>query len=355
MTAKLVADITKAMDKYDLSTATDFLAPFVDHLTNWFIRRSRRRFWADEESQDRREAFETLYRVLVTFTKILAPFAPFATELLWQNLKREGQALSVHLDEFPAENVFPRDEALEAAHEAAQKAVKLAHALRKGLKLKVRQPLAKAFIVTKDAKLRDLLTSVEAIIADEINVKRLEFGDDEQKFVSIKAKPNFRVLGKKVGPRMKSVQHALEHLPHSKLQEFLITGVLSLHLEEGGRIELTSEDIEVTREVHEGVVAVHEEGLTVALEVALDEALLAEGFAREVINKLNTMRREADLVVTDRIHVSIDTTERARQWIEEWMPHIKEETLALSITFEKTSGEWWDLNGERAVISLTLH
>ncbi len=352
ITAKLVEDVSAAVEKYDLCSATITLPGFVDQLTNWFIRRSRRRFWSDEDSQDRREAFETLYRVLLTFTKVLAPFAPFATELLWQNLRKEEDPVSVHLEAFPKKDVFPRDTALEAAHAIAQKATKLAHALRKGLKLKVRQPLPKAYIVTRDPESRKLLSEVEAVILDEINVKALEISDNEHRFVSLKAKPNFRVLGKKVGQKMKSVQHALEHLPYSKLQGLLATGKLSIHLDDDGRVDLVAEDVEVVREVHEGVVAVHEEGLTVALEVALDEALLAEGFAREVVNKLNTMRREADLVVTDRIAVSIDTTDRAKAWIESWLPYIKEETLATSITFEKTPGEWWDLNGERAVISL---
>jgi isoleucyl-tRNA synthetase len=293
-----------------------------------------------------------MYRVLVSFTQILAPFAPFTSELLWQNLRREKDPLSVHLTDYPLPNVYTRDTALEGAHEAAQKAVKLAHALRKGLKLKVRQPLPKAFIVTQNAEERKLLATVESIIADEINVKAIELGDDEHRFVSLKAKPNFRVLGKKVGPRMKSVQHALEHLPYAKLQEFLEKKTLSLHLEEGGRIDLGEEDIEIVRQVREGVVATHEEGMTVALEVLLDEALLAEGFAREVVNKLNTMRRESGLEVVDRIIVSMDTSERAKAWMKEWMKHIKEETLCSDLIFEKVEGEEWDLNGEKAIICL---
>lgn len=352
ITAKLAEDVSTAMEKYDLCTAASLFSPFVDKLTNWFIRRSRRRFWSDEDSQDRREAFETLFRVLVSFTKVLAPFAPFTAEMLWQNLRRNGESISVHLENFPPADVYVRDRELEATHEAAQKAVKLAHALRKGLKLKVRQPLPKAFIVVQDGEIRRLLMSATDLIADEINVKKIEFGDDEHRFVSLKAKPNFRVLGKKVGPRMRSVQHALEHLPYAKLQEFLVKGEMSLHLEEGGRIDLVEEDVEIVRQVREGVVAVHEEGMTVALEILLDEALLAEGFAREVVNKLNTMRRASDFAVTDRIVVSMDTSERAREWMKNWMTYIKEETLTTELSFEKVEGEEWDLNGERAVICL---
>jgi isoleucyl-tRNA synthetase len=350
ITAKLVEEMEEAMGRYDLHTAVSLFTPYMDNLTNWYIRRSRRRFWSDQDSQDRRDAFETLYQVLVAVTKVLAPFAPFTSELIWQNLHQKVE--SVHLDHFPAKDVFKRDVDLEAAHDAAQKVVKLAHALRKGLKMKVRQPLAKAFVVTVDEKMQKDLLAVGNIIADEINVKEVVFSTDEHVFVTLKAKPNFRVLGKKVGGRMKAIQTALEHLPFSKLQEFLEKKSLSLHLEEGVRVDLTDEDIEVVRFVRESVVAMHESGLTVAFDVTLDEKLLSEGLAREVVNKLNSMRRDQDFAVTDRIKVAIDTTDRARACIEEWMDHIKEETLATEISFQKVSGTEWDLNGEHAVIAI---
>lgn len=354
VTSKLIAEVEEDLDKYDLSTASLRLQPFVDHLTNWYIRRSRRRFWSDEDSQDRREAFETLYRVLITFTKVAAPFSPFTMELVWQALRLPSDPESVHLSRYPEKDLFPRDRELEAAHEAAQLVVKLAHALRKSLKLKVRQPLSKAFIVTSDLNTRKLLASVKGIIADEINVKEVDFSDDEHPFVTLKAKPNFRVLGKRVGSRMPAVHHALEHLHYSKLQELLAHGSLSLHLEDGTRVEVSKDEVEVVRQVRESVIAMHEGGLTVALEVALDEALLAEGLAREVVNKLNTMRRDLDLAVTDRIQVTIQTTDRARASIEAYFDYIKEETLATSITFaQKVEGMEWDLNGEPSVIAVS--
>lgn len=354
VTSKLIAEVEEDLDKYDLSTASLRLQPFVDHLTNWYIRRSRRRFWSDEDSQDRREAFETLYRVLITFTKVAAPFSPFTMELVWQALRLPSDPESVHLSRYPEKDLFPRDCELEAAHEAAQLVVKLAHALRKSLKLKVRQPLSKAFIVTSDLNTRKLLASVKGIIADEINVKEVDFSDDEHPFVTLKAKPNFRVLGKRVGSRMPAVHHALEHLHYSKLQELLAHGSLSLHLEDGTRVEVSKDEVEVVRQVRESVIAMHEGGLTVALEVALDEALLAEGLAREVVNKLNTMRRDLDLAVTDRIQVTIQTTDRARASIEAYFDYIKEETLATSITFaQKVEGMEWDLNGEPSVIAVS--
>ena len=221
ITAKLIADVEEDLDRYDLSTASLRLQPFVDHLTNWYIRRSRRRFWSDEDSQDRREAFETLYQVLMAFSKVAACLSPFTMELIWQTLRAPSDPESVHLSRYPQKNAFPRDLELEAAHGAAQLVVRLAHALRKSLKLKVRQPLPKAFVVTPDTNTRQLLASVKGIIADEINVKEIDFSDDEHPFVTLKAKPNFRVLGKRLGSRMPAVQHALEHLHYSKLQELL--------------------------------------------------------------------------------------------------------------------------------------
>jgi len=349
ITGKLIKEVEEALSHYDLSTATGCFQPFVDQLTNWYIRRSRRRFWSDEATVDRQQAFDTLYRVLVAVSQVIAPFAPFASELIWKNLTALE---SVHLSSFPLSGEFSRDHDLEKAHAAAQQAVKLAHALRKGMKIKVRQPLAKGFVATSDSKLKTLLATVLRIIEEEINVKGIELIDDEQRFVTFKAKPNFRILGKKVGSRMRAVQHAIERLPRSKLQEFMDEGKLSLHLDEGGRIELAAEDLEIVREVRDGVVAMHEGGITVALEVGLNEELMVEGFAREVVNKLNTMRREQNLNVTDRITVAIDLSDKAKAWMQAWMPYIQEETLATTIAFEKNNGQEWDLNGERAVIAI---
>ena len=352
VTAKLICDVEMYLDRYDINKAASLLQPFVDHLTNWYIRRSRRRFWSDADSVDRREAFETLYRVLKTFSKVAAPFAPFITEQMWQILRTDGDPESVHLDRYPAKDVFQRDLRLESSHEAAQLVSKMAHALRKTLKLKVRQPLSKAFIVTADANIRDLLSSVQGIIADEINVKQIEFSDDEHPFVVLKAKPNFRVLGKKVGSRMPAVQHALEHLHFSKLRELLDHGVVSLHLEDGSRVEVSKDEVEVVRLVRDSVVAMHEEGMTVALEVALDEALLAEGLAREVVNKLNTMRRDQDMAVSDRIEVIIQSAPLVRSAVEAYLSYIMEETLATSIRFGDVTGTEWDLNGVPSVIAI---
>jgi isoleucyl-tRNA synthetase len=352
VTTKLVCDVEAALDRYDISKASALLQPFVDHLTNWYIRRSRRRFWSDSDSPDRQQAFETLYQVLMTFSKVMAPFVPFTAELVWQTLRTSHDAESVHLSRYPAIDIFPRDHRLEAAHEAAQTVVTLAHALRKTLKLKVRQPLPRAFIVTTDAAVRDLLSSVQGIIADEINVKRIELSDDEHIFVSLKAKPNFRVLGKRVGHRMPAVQHALEHLHYSKLRELLDRGVVALHLDDSTRLEVTKDEVDVVRVVRDSVVAMHEEGMTVALDVALDEALLAEGLVREVVNKLNTMRRDHDLAVTDRITVVIQTTPAAQAAIEAHLAYVMDETLATSIQFGQTAGTTWDLNGEPTVIAI---
>ena len=352
ITARLVHDVEEALERYDLCHAASLLQPFVDQMTNWYIRRSRRRFWSDEATLDRQQAFETLYRVLHTFAKILAPFAPFTSEMIWQSLRQPSDEESVHLSSYPKRDLFPRNERLEAAHGAAQSAVALAHALRKSLKIKVRQPLPRAYIVSAEASVRDLLASVQSIIADEINVKEIQFSDDEHAFVALKAKPNFRILGKRVGSRMPAVHHALEHLHASKLKELLDTGSLDLHLEDGSRLLVTKDEVEVVRQVRDSVVAMHEEGLTVALDTTLDESLLAEGLVREVVNKLNTMRRELDLAVTDRIEVVIQTGPAARAAIEAHLPYVKEETLATSLSFGPTEGAEWDLNGEPSVITI---
>ncbi len=352
VTAKLSSDVAEALDRYDLSAATQHLQPYVDHLTNWYIRRSRRRFWSSEDNQDRREAFETLYRVLKTCTQILAPFAPFIAELVWQHLKGISDVESVHHSHFPSSDIYKRDIDLEKAHSLAMAVVQMAHALRKNLKLKVRQPLSKAFIACAEVADRKLLETVTDIISEEINVKEVVFAEDEHSFVNLKAKPNFRELGKRFGKRLPAVQHALEHVAYVKLQEFMHTGCISIHLEEGGKVDLHQTEVEVVRVVREGVVAMHERGMTVALDITLNDKLLEEGLAREIVNKLNTMRREHGLAVTDRIDVTFDSTEKVLSCIEAYRAHICEEALVHQLTFGTCEGEQWDLNGEMAQIRI---
>lgn len=350
---KLIHQVEEGMDAYDLSLAVEPFVAFIDKLTNWYIRRSRRRFWAEEATQDREEAFATLYQVLMNLTKIAAPFVPFISEAIYRNLRSTEMPESVHLCDYPAYHAERRDQSLEDAMEAVQTAVSLGHSLRKEHKLKVRQPLAAAHIASGDAQTLAFLKDQQHLIADELNVKNVTFGDDETELVALKAKPNFRILGKKVGKMMKAAQNAVENLDQHQSAALLEGKTIEIDLE-GTPFTMTPEDVLVDRVIHEGMIAANLGHITIALETALTDDLLLEGIAREIVNKVNTMRREANFEVTDRIRVCMHTTDRVKQCFAIYGDYIRNEVLAVSVEFGDCKGAEWDLNGEIATIAICI-
>lgn len=350
---KLVKEVETGMDDYVLSHGVEPTISFIEQLTNWYIRRSRRRFWEEKASKDRDEAFETLYHILMTLTKIAAPYIPFISEAIYLNLKTEDMPESVHLCAYPEYHAEFRDEDLEAAMAAVQTTVSLGHGLRKEHKLKVRQPLSKAHVISADARTLQFLEEQQHLIADELNVKSINFASDESLFVNLKAKPNFRVLGKKVGKLMKAAQQAIDAFDQKQLGVLLAGESLSIKID-GTEVVLTPEDVEVERHVREGLIGANENVITIALETELTEDLLIEGIARELVNKINTMRREAGLDVTDRIHVKMETTDRVKVAFKQYEDYIQSEVLALSVKFEPaTEGTEWDINNEPTKIVLS--
>ncbi len=348
---RLVIEVTTALDQYELASAVEPFVWFIEQLTNWYIRRCRSRFWADEDTQDRRDAFATLYYVLCTLTKVAAPFIPFLSEALYQELRQEKDPVSVHLCDFPLYKKELRDHKLEQEMELSQRVVRLGHSLRKEQKLKVRQPLLYAAVICKEESVLEALKAKKKLIEEELNVKELRFHQEESLFVSINIKPNFRVLGKKVGKLMPKVQKEMGRLKEEDLQSFFETKKLTLKIEKETLV-LTEEEIELTREVKEGVSALNEKEITVLIHTKLTPELLMEGLAREIINKINTMRRDLKLHVSDRIEIVIDTTERVKACLKLHEEYISHEVLAKKILFSKNSGTEWDLNGEKATISI---
>lgn len=349
---KLIHEVELGMDDYVLSQAVEPFVDFVDQLTNWYIRRSRRRFWEEQDTPDRAEAFATLYYVLLELVKIAAPYVPFVSEAIYQNLRTSDMPSSVHLCDFPRYQKQRRRETLEAEMAAVQVIVSLGHALRKEHKFKVRQPLPAAHLASSDERILAFLQDQQHLIADELNVKKVTFSKDEKEFVSLKAKPNFRVLGKKVGKLMKTAQQAIEKFNQEQLHELLEGRAVEIDLE-GHPLTLTSEDVQVERAVHEGLIAANQGLMTIALDTHLDEDLLLEGLAREIVNKVNTMRREANLAVTDRIKLSMQTTARVTACFQQFHDYICHEVLAVDVQFGPCSGTEWDLNGEPTVIAIS--
>jgi len=350
---KLIGQVTRAMDQYALKEAMVPFTHFIDQLTNWYIRRSRTRFWSAEDSQDRREAFATLHHVLLVLTKVAAPFIPFLAEAIYLELKGEKDPASVHLCDYPEPDQKLRDETLETEMEVTQVVASSGHSLRKEHKVKVRQPLKKAHVICADSPRLEALKRQKNLIAEELNVHEILFSSDESNFVSLSCIPNFRVLGKKVGPKMKVAQGVIGAFDQTQKQTLLDGNSLEVHLD-GEKFELTPEDVQVKREVLEGLVARNEEGITLVLDTELNEELILEGIARELVNKINTMRKENGFEVTDRISISLDTTEQVKKAFDVHKEYIVGEVLATEVDFGQAEGIEWDINGERAVLGLCL-
>jgi isoleucyl-tRNA synthetase len=348
---RLVYDVNEAMTAYELQAAVQPLVGFVDHLTDWYIRRNRTRFWADEASCDRDEAFETLYTVLHTLVRVTAPFVPFLSDAIYTELRQKDDPISVHLCRFPDYQSKLRDPDLEKEMQAVQIVVGIGHSLRKEHKLKVRQPLSKAHVICSHEEKLEALKRHESLIAEELNVKEVQFHNDETAFVSLHAKPNFRVLGKKVGKLMNAVQKAVEKMS-SKDQKQLLDGKEVSLTVEGETILLTSEDVTVERQVKENVIAGTTVDITVALDTVLNAELISEGIARELVNKINTMRRDMDYAVTDRIHVKLQTAAEVKEAFEKHRDYVCHEVLASDFAFEKCEGEAWDINGYPTMIGI---
>lgn len=349
---RLIHEVELGMNGYDLAQAVEPFVNFIEQLTNWYIRRSRRRFWQDKETPDRTQAFETLYYVLVQLTKVAASYIPFISEAIYHNLKIDGMANSVHLCDFPAYDTFYRDQKLEEEMAAVQVTVSLGHALRKEHKLKVRQPLATAYIASGNPLVLESLKDQQHLIAEELNVKNVTFSSDEKEFVSLKAKPNFRVLGKKVGKFMRAAQLIIEAFDQHQLATLMNGESLTIQLE-GESFSLTPEDVQVERTIKEGLIAANKDEITIGLDTQLSEELLLEGLSREIVNKVNSMRRDANLAVTDRIKLNMQTTERVRLCFDYFKDYICNEILATEVHFGPCSGTEWDLNGEPTIITIT--
>jgi isoleucyl-tRNA synthetase len=351
LSQKLVSDVEEKLEAYELQAATLPIMSFIDQLTDWYIRRCRSRFWSEEESQDRADAFSTLYTVLMTVVKTAAPFIPFLADAIYLELRQKEDPVSVHLAAFPTVQSKLQDGDLEKEMQAVQTVVSVGHALRKEHKLKVRQPLSQAHVVCSNPQKLLYFEKHKALIAEELNVHEVLFHQDEKEFVSLHGKPNFRILGKKVGKLMNSVQKRVSHLTLLELTTLLNGGSLSIEVE-GEMIELTSDDIAVERKVKEGAVAATVTDVTVALDTALTPALIEEGLARELVNKINTMRREKEFAVTDRIHLKLQSSAEVKAAFEQHRDYICHEVLALSFSFEPCQGEALDINGHATAIEL---
>jgi isoleucyl-tRNA synthetase len=348
----LIGDVRAGMDDYVLSRAVEPLVGFIDALTNWYIRRSRRRFWEAEDSQDRSEAFSTLYYTLLQLCKVAAPFIPFLADAIYTQLASSTMPSSVHLTDYPARHTAFDNTFLEKAMDVLQQAVSLGHGLRKEQKIKVRQPLPHCQIICHDPLLNVFLSEHGALIADELNVKVVTVSEDDSAYVEYSIKPNFRVLGKKVGKGMRAAQEAIAAFTPQQVEALLGGQEVTIELA-GESYAIGVADVEIARTTLPHCVAATTGPLTVVLDTTMTPELLMEGLAREVVNKINTMRREAGFAVTDRISVRIATTPRVEECWSHYGDYINGEILATEVSYGSCpGGTAWTLNGEPAIIAI---
>ena len=340
ITQRMVQDVTVAMDAYDLSKAIDPIVSYIDQLNNWYIRRSRRRFWKSENDGDKKEAYETLYWALKTFARVAAPVIPFITESIWLNLRTKDDPESVHLADYPEYNEAHRDLELEFKMGTVQKAVSMGRSLRYQYNLKIRQPLKSVEFVTKNPDEKRVLLEMEESIREELNVKKVVFHQREDELVEYKAKANFRTLGKELGPLMKAASAAIAGLGQESIQSILEGSTLSIEVE-GKPVELDSSKILVDRIEKANLKVVNEGTLTVALDSEITDDLRREGYVRDLVRGIQSLRKESGLSVTDRIHLKVsgsgspDLQEACSQFAD----FIKGETLAESLNWVEES-DW---------------
>ncbi|MDR2313829.1 MAG: isoleucine--tRNA ligase [Spirochaetaceae bacterium] len=331
----LVEKITGALEGYDLSRAVDPVLEFIDNLNNWYIRRSRRRFWKSENDNDKAEAYETLGDVLKTFITVTAPFMPFTTDAIWQNLALPGDPPSVHLTDYPVVRESRRNRALEFKMSVIQHAVSLGRSLRSQYNIKIRQPLKTVELVTRNPEEKKVLFEMEDIIREELNVKNVVFRDNEEDLVEYEAKANFRVLGKELGKDMKAAAERIGALSQREIQTLLDGADLSLDLE-GRTVEITAEKLDIRRIEKANLRVLNEGTLTVALDTSVTEDLAREGDVRELVRGVQNARKEAGLAVSDKILLCIYGPPRLKQAWETFSDYVASETLAATIEWGET-------------------
>jgi len=355
----LIHDVTAAMDAYDLQKSVRPFVKFVEDLTNWYIRRSRRRFWKSTDDGDKLDAYRTLRYVLVQLSKVAAPFTPFIAEEIYTNLKGKSDPESVHLCDFPSANDAARRPELEKAMAEVMAVVELGRRLRADNDLKVRQPLAEIRVSGVGDWSRGGADgeALKGLVVDELNVKGFKAIADETALCTVSYKANFKTLGKKCGPKMKAVAAAIAKMGNGELgtgNGERGTGNGNMVIE---GVEITPEDVLVTRTPKEGLVVASEGAIVVGLETALTPELVAEGNAREFVSHVQAMRKDADFEVTQRIAVTVSCDAEMKASIEAHKDYVMGEILALELSFadEAAGGvidRTVDLNGHSTTVSV---
>ena len=350
----LIKEVDDDLGNYRIPEAARALQDFVDDMSNWYVRRSRERFWAKGMEQDKINAYMTLYTALVTVAKVAAPMIPFMTEDIYQNLVRsldKEAPESIHLCDFPVANEAHIDKDLEAKMEEVLKVVVLGRAARNTANIKNRQPIGRMFVKAETA----LPEFYQEIIQDELNVKKVEFTDDVRAFTSYSFKPQLRTVGRKYGKYVNEIKEILAGLDGNQAMDTLNeTDLLSFETQDGTKVELAKEDLLIDMAQVPGFVSEGDNFVTVVLDTNLTPELIEEGFVREIISKIQTMRKEAGFEVMNHINVFQDGNDKLAEILKNHTEKIKKEVLADNILIGTMSGytKEWDINGEKGMFGV---
>lgn len=348
----VVKTVDDYLNEYKITEATRAMNEFVDELSNWYVRRSRSRFWASELTDDKVCAYMTLYTVLVEFAKVSAPFIPFMTEEIYQNLVRsvdENALESIHMCDFPKYDEKYNFAEIEQEMDAIRKVVILGRAARNEANIKNRQPLSKLFIQTDNKINADYVN----IILEELNIKDVELTKDASGFISYNFKPQMRTMGPKYGKLMRPIFDEIAKMDGAEVMETLNSDKpLCLNVQ-GTDVEVFKDDVLIDTQQKDGFVSASDAGFTVVLDTNLTDELIEEGFVREIISKIQTMRKDSGFEVTDRISVVFDGSEKIAKIFAANDAEIKSQTLADSIDAgDAKDGKNWNVNGEKVDIAI---
>ena len=354
----LIKAVDEAYNDYEPTKAGRLIESFViDNLSNWYVRLSRKRFWTNGQGDDKLSAYQTLYTCLVTVSKLIAPIAPFYADKLYKSLnKATGKEAhdSVHLSDFPVCDTAVLDKELEMRMAIAQKITSMVLSLRKKESIIVRQPLEKITIpAAQGTKLRERISAMSALILEEVNVKRLEFVEDDN-LLHKKVVPNFRLLGKKYGKLMKEFASAIKSMSQDEIRKLENDGSYTIHLSSCDAVVTTAE-VEIVNEDIPGYAVTNDGNLTVALDLNISEELRVESLARELVKYIQTYRKESGMNITDRINVAIERSETAEKIVSNFGQYIATQVLAdngITLTDSLENGVEKDLGG--AVVNVRI-
>ena len=334
----LVEEYEQLMNDYDVTKAARAVSSYtIDQLSNWYVRRSRRRFWKSEMNKEKLSAYQTLYESLETLCKLTAPFAPFISEAIYLDLNAETKREkfeSVHLADFPKTTY--RDKALEEKMEVAQNVVYLTRAMRAKNNLKVRQPLKKIMVALDKSK-HEALSKMKDVILEEVNIKELLILTDDSEIVNKSAKANFKSIGPKFGKKVKTVAELIKNFTKEEISKIEKGNNIILYID-GEELTISKDDVEIISSEITGWVVEAEAGITVAIDAELDEALIEEGLAREFVNRIQNMRKDAGFDVTDKIIINFTASEKFVRAIKNFNQYISTETLAEKLSEKSKAG-----------------